>query len=252
MKIYHLVFSPTGGTERAGCALLQGWGEEAETVDLSNRERDFGACCFGPEDLVLISMPSFGGTAPQLALDRLSRVHAEGTPCVLLCVYGNRAYENTLAQMADTAVRCGFRVTAAVSAVAEHSMARKIAEGRPDAGDCAELAGFGRKILEKVQAGDTAAPQIPGKLPEQTGGGAMAPKAGSKCVSCGICAAKCPAGAIDASDPRKTDKHKCIGCMRCVQVCPKQARGLNPVVKAVVPLVLKKACSGKKANELML
>lgn len=253
MKYAQLVFSPTGGTRKAADAMSGVWSGETETVDLSDGKLDFASCHFNKEDLVLIAMPSFGGLAPQPALDRLCQVSAEGTPCVLLCVYGNRAYDNTLAQMEQAAVSCGFRVAAAVGAVAEHSMARKVAAGRPNDADCAELASFAEKIRRKLESGDTSAPAIPGKCPEKQGGGmGIIPKAGSKCVSCGVCAAKCPTGAIDVSDPKKTDKNKCITCMRCVSVCPANARNLNPVIKTVLPLAMKKICSGHKNNELLI
>ena len=67
-------------------------------------------------------MPAFGGAAPQLALDRLSRIHGNGALCVIAAVYGNRAYEDTLVLLEDYAQTAGFQVIAAVSAVAEHSI----------------------------------------------------------------------------------------------------------------------------------
>ena len=48
-------------------------------------------------------MPAFGGAAPQLALDRLSRIRGNGALCVIAAVYGNRAYEDTLVLLEDYA-----------------------------------------------------------------------------------------------------------------------------------------------------
>ncbi|NHJ25561.1 MAG: 4Fe-4S dicluster domain-containing protein [Candidatus Lokiarchaeota archaeon] len=50
----------------------------------------------------------------------------------------------------------------------------------------------------------------------------------SKCVSCGICAEKCPIEAISLIDGIvHDDVHKCIGCGVCVHHCPEDARSLE-------------------------
>ncbi|HPH40786.1 MAG TPA: DUF362 domain-containing protein, partial [Candidatus Fermentibacter daniensis] len=49
-----------------------------------------------------------------------------------------------------------------------------------------------------------------------------------KCVSCGLCAAHCPAGAISLSDgPASISDALCIGCGECIQRCPEGAVGVN-------------------------
>ena len=93
------------------------------------------------EDLAVIAVPSYAGRVPAVAVQRLAAVKGNGARAVLVCVYGNRAYEDTLVELADTAKEAGFRVMAAVSAIAEHSIARQFAAGRPDAEDAQRLAG---------------------------------------------------------------------------------------------------------------
>lgn len=44
----------------------------------------------------------------------------------------------------------------------------------------------------------------------------------------GLCAQKCPAGAIYADQPKLSDKSKCISCMRCVSICPVHAKKASP------------------------
>ena len=122
MKCVQLVFSPTGGTKKVSEAITGAWGGAVETVDLTNAALDFSGIEFQKEDLVLISVPSFGGRVPGLAAERIGMVHGNGACCVLVCVYGNRAYEDTLVELSDIAGKGGFRVLSAVAAVAEHSI----------------------------------------------------------------------------------------------------------------------------------
>ena len=151
---------------------------------------------FEKDSLVLIAMPSFGGVAPGLALERLSMLKGNNAMCVVTAVYGNRAYEDTLLQMQDYAQTSGFQVIAAISAVAEHSIIRKYATGRPNLNDYKELSEFGNRILEKAASGALSTPVVPGNRPYKKAGTGMIPKADATCTSCGLCARKCPSGAI--------------------------------------------------------
>ena len=81
-----------------------------------------------------------------MAVQRLTMLTGQGARAILVCVYGNRAYEDTLVELEDAAKQAGFRVIAAVAAVAEHSIARQFATGRPDAQDKKVLAGFAGQI----------------------------------------------------------------------------------------------------------
>ena len=247
MKTYKIIFSPTGGTVKVADAITKNW-QETETIDLTSRDYNTS---LDADSLALIAMPSFGGLAPQLALDRLAGIAANNTKCAIVAVYGNRAYDDTLIQMKDYAEKAGFRVIAAVSAIAEHSIIHNYAAGRPNAADCDRLAEYGDQILRKAALDPHDIP-VPGNRPYKKAGAAMVPKASSSCTSCGLCAEKCPAGAIDSANPRATDKTKCIGCMRCVSICPAKARSVNPIMTKIAALAIRKACSIPKQNELIL
>ncbi|CDC70431.1 MULTISPECIES: 4Fe-4S binding protein [environmental samples] len=172
---------------------------------------------------------------------------------MLVCVYGNRAYEDTLVELEDTAKQAGFQVIAAVAAIAEHSIAHRYAAGRPDAEDAKQLQAFAGKIQEKLSFGNCAEPKIPGNRPyKKAGGSGMVPKPTKECTNCGLCAKKCPVQAIDPSDPKRTDKDTCISCMRCVSVCPQSARKVNSALLAAVDMALKKVCSDRKEGELYI
>ncbi|XCP84570.1 4Fe-4S binding protein [Roseburia hominis] len=208
----------------------------------------------GNEEIAVIALPSYGGRVPALAAERLKKVQGNGMPCVLLCVYGNRAYEDTLVEMEDLAKACGFSVVAAVAAVAEHSIMHQYAAGRPDATDEKNMKEIGAKILEKL-SGSLVSDSfvIPGNRPyKKAGGVGLVPKADSACVNCGLCANQCPADAIDNTNLKTADKTKCISCMRCVVKCPKNARNVNSAMVAAASLALKKACSVRKECEYYL
>ncbi len=125
MRAVEIIFSPTGGTEKVARIISRRWSGQTETIDLSDPKTDFTKCEIKKEDMVLIAMPSFGGRAPAPAIERLKRIDGNGANCALVCVYGNRAYEDTLAEMEDAAKVCGFRVVSAIAAVAEHSLNSK-------------------------------------------------------------------------------------------------------------------------------
>jgi ferredoxin len=253
MKLYDIVFSPTGGTQKVANCLIGALGGEVTTVDLTDSKQDFNIVSLTKEEVAVISVPSYGGRVPAVAVERLGMIHGNGAKAVLVCVYGNRAYEDTLVELEDTAKQAGFQVVAAVAAIAEHSIARQFAAGRPDAQDAAQLSDFAKQIQHKLSGADASEPVIPGNRPYKKAGGAgMVPKATKECTNCGACAAQCPVQAIDKENPKKVDEKACISCMRCITVCPQSARKVNPVMLSAVSLMLKKVCSERKVCELFL
>lgn len=142
MSVFEIVFSPTGGTEKVSCLVAGALDKNTVTVDLTDSGLDFHEVSMTKDDVAVISVPAYAGRVPAVVVDRLNMVHGNGARAVLVCVYGNRAFEDTLVELEDVAKHAGFRVIAAVAAIAEHSIARQFAAGRPDAQDAAQLAEF--------------------------------------------------------------------------------------------------------------
>ena len=248
MNVVKIVFSPTGGTDKVAHIIGKHWSENPARIDLSDAKADFTKCVITEQDMVLIAMPSFGGRAPAVAIERLSQIAGNGAKCTLVCVYGNRAYEDTLVEMEDAAKGCGFQVVAAIAAVAEHSIMPQYAAGRPDETDQKQLVGFADQIADKTGAVSA----IPGNRPYKKAGGAgLVPKPDKSCVKCGTCAETCPVEAIDTVN-FTADSAACISCMRCMGQCPKNARKVNNMMVSAAALAIKKACSVRKENELFL
>ncbi len=248
MNVVEIVFSPTGGTEKVAHIIGKQWSENLAKIDLSDAKADFSKCKITEQDMVLIAMPSFGGRAPAVAIERLKQIAGNGAKCTLVCVYGNRAYEDTLVEMEDAAKGCGFQVVAAIAAVAEHSIMPQYAAGRPDASDQKQLTDYANQIADKAGIVST----VPGNRPYKKAGGAgLVPKPDKSCVKCGACAETCPVQAIDPVS-FTADSKVCISCMRCMKQCPKNARKVNGLMVSVAALAIKKACSVRKENELFL
>lgn len=253
-RVNRIYFSPTGGTEEVVKLIGAAWEQPQTEIDLTEREKNFSGYHFAKDELCIIGVPAYGGRVPEAALERLSMMRAEGSPAVLAASYGNRAIDDTLMELADALEKRGFVCAAAISAVTEHSIVRKFGAGRPDEADRAELAGFAEKIRERLlNAEEPGRVGVPGNRPyRERGSLPVKPQASRKCTSCGLCAKKCPVGAIPEENPGKTDKKKCISCMRCIGICPNGARGCSPVVMFGAEKKLEKLCGGRRGNQLFL
>ncbi len=250
MKYTQIIFSPTGGTARVSKILADALTTECETIDLMKSEN---AETFGAEDVCVIAMPVFSGRVPAVAVERMKALSANGSRAIIVAVYGNRAIDDALVEMLDEVKACGFKVIAAIKAVAGHSIMRQYGVGRPDAEDKADLQGFAKSILEKLASGKDSEPSVPGNRPYKTPAALpMRPKRNKKCNQCGLCEKQCPVGAIDLTRKNPVDKDLCITCMHCVSICPKQAVKLNPLMVKIAAFTMKKAFVERKTNKLYI
>ena len=250
MRCIEIYFSPTGGTKRVADRLAEGLGEACELVDLCLLEN--APVTMDEQDVAVIAAPVYGGRIPQAAIDRLMGISGNGARAVVVAVYGNRDYEDALLELSDAAKQAGFSVVAGVAAIAEHSIARRFGANRPDEQDAIQLETFARKIRETL-AFELRPVSLPGNRPYKTRSvKSMVPQATEDCNACGICARKCPLGAIDWVKVQTADPEKCIGCMRCIAVCPSHARKGDEQMLQMIEAFLTKTASVRRENELFL
>ena len=247
--IYAMYFSPTGGTKQVMEQLAGGFANQTTLLDITVQPEPLS---LSAEDVCLVGVPSFGGRAPKIALERRESLSGNGAKAVAVVVYGNRHYDDTLLELQDQLEARGCTVIAGVAALAEHSVVREFAAGRPDADDAATLQEFAAAISKKLEKGG-AAVQLPGNRPyKEVGGVPFHPVASERCGGCGTCVAECPAGAIPVDAPHTTDAALCFTCLRCVSKCPAGARALPDAVLQTMAEKLRPVCEMRKENELFL
>ena len=155
MRIFEIIFSPTGGTQKCADIFTAAFGKEVELIDLADFSYDFTATDITSEDICIIAAPAFGGRIPEVAANRLKLIKGNGAKAILMAVYGNREFDDCLVELQDIASENGFVPVAGVGAIAEHSLIRKFGAGRPDASDIEELNTFASRIIEKLNDGIT-------------------------------------------------------------------------------------------------
>lgn len=164
MNITHtrvITFSPTQTSLRVATAVARAWQDlPNDTLDLTCRQLK-SPIRLANDCLAIVSVPVYAGRVAPLALTRLKNVLGDATPAILIVTYGNRDYEDALVELRDVLTAQGFLPLAAGAFIGEHSYSRPgmpIAEGRPDAEDCAKAEAFGREARRKGESVGTLTP----------------------------------------------------------------------------------------------
>jgi len=230
-KIKLVYYSPTGTGKRTVEAIRKGMGIDYDVIDLTLPDSALKSYTIAKDELAIIAAPVYSGRIPQVAVDRIKKVKGDGTPAVLVVVYGNRAFDDALIELKDTTEELGFKAVAGSAFIGQHSFDAEetpIATGRPDGEDIKKAMDFGAKVMEKTK-GLEEIPDLdaPGDRPYRKGGGGdpRSPETDpDSCILCGMCARVCPTGCVEVTDIVKTDKANCTACTACVQNCPIGAR----------------------------
>jgi len=265
-------FSPTGTTKTIAQSIAQGINAESvEMVDITKRSHRESHALTIKDDVVVLATPVYFGRVPEEITSYLRSIKGEQTPVVLVVVYGNRAFDDSLKELHDIAVTDKLIPVAGGAFVAEHSYstsARPIAQGRPDESDIQKAQEFGAAVRGKLQGLKSfeglSSLEIPGQAPyvepvnlnmikQARSSVALTPETDtSKCTQCGQCAEVCPTGAISPDDVTQTDRWQCLICFACVKSCPEEARQMNePSFQAAIQ-ALQQKCQDRKEPEIFL
>ena len=259
-EINLITFSPTCTSKQIGEAIVRGTGiTGVNFVDLTLQTTEQKE--FGSDALAVITVPVYGGHVAPLALERMKDLRADGTPVVIVVVYGNRAYEKALTELDAFVSGLGFKVIAGGTFVGEHSYSSDrypIAAGRPDDDDLKFAEEFGANVRTKLENAADAEhlygvdvqkiqrpkqPFLPllrflRRVIKLRKNGVPMPRTPqvdeNLCTHCGLCVKRCPAGAIVKGEECVTNAEKCIRCCACVKGCPQKARTFDTPFAALL------------------
>lgn len=242
-------FSPAGSTKKVTDYIgeqiakkLQIPCKNLEFTLPSEREKSY---IFGEDELVIVGSPTYAGKLPNKILpDFQTKLTGQNTLAVPVVTFGNRSFDNALAELNSVLSQHGFVPVAGAALVCRHVFLESVATNRPDESDMQEIQNFILRIVSEIDRWREIMNQPEGKSRSLTvEGDANAPyyvplgldhkpvnflkaKPVTKkelCDNCGICATVCPMGSIDADDVT-TVSRICIKCNACIMKCPKQAK----------------------------
>ncbi|NDV65826.1 4Fe-4S binding protein [Bacteroides sp. 224] len=210
---------------------------------------------FNPNDLLIVGMPVYAGRIPVEAAKALQKFKGNHTPAIIVCVYGNRDYDDALLELKDIVTNNGFKTISAGAFIAQHSIFPEVGCNRPDEKDNTFIKHFADQSFELLDSiidiSILSDIKVKGNIPyKQPGSIPLKPKGNSKCNQCGSCVKLCPTQAIPKENPRKTNKDLCISCGRCIVVCPQNARRFGGLLYKVAGKKFVSANSARKEPEV--
>ncbi len=245
-SIWTLYFSPTGSTKTivetlGGVVSGMMETEEPEVVDFTQSHIREKKLTFAEEDIVFIGVPTYAGRVPNKIMPFIAEnLKGNGAYAVPVVTYGNRSFDDSLAEMAELLEGNGFRLLGGGAFPCQHAFAENLATGRPDMMDILQALQLGEAAVNNMASGNVLkAEAFPGNhpvgpyyVPKGTDGQpakflkAKPVTDQAKCTACGICAKACPMSSIDAEAAFEATGI-CIKCQACIKKCPTGAKSFD-------------------------
>ena len=237
-------FSETGNTERAGRLIAKRWDLAGVKTDASDY-RDIDISKISEYDLIALGCPVYNLEIPmpfKAWLDKMPPV--KNIPVASFVTFGGPGdnQHNTACALLKIAsekgaipagmAKFGNMSTYAPTWSLGNSARILKYRHKPDESTYKEIREFAALILKNVKEGRKHEIDTEFNLMAMFSF-LMTPSLSKlmitdhridpdKCIKCGTCVRKCPAGAIDPSN-YNIDPDKCVACMGCVNNCPVQA-----------------------------
>lgn len=230
-KVNLAYFSATGTTAKIVSAIEDGIGAKAKyIINLAAVNEDI--ITIPNDEIVIFGIPVFSGRVPEIARKGLEMIRGNNTSAIIVCVYGNREFDDTLLELKDIVEGKGFYVLSAGAFVAQHSIFPKVAMGRPDTSDLMLAREFGKNSMKAISEHVKKTPlEVNGNHPYRAVKSIpLTPQTDNKCNSCGLCSKQCPVQAIDPENPKRVDKSRCISCAHCISICPKHSKKFGGLI----------------------
>ncbi|MBR3785355.1 MAG: EFR1 family ferrodoxin [Firmicutes bacterium] len=242
-SIWTLYFSPTGSTKTiidtiGGVVSGMLETEEPIVVDFTQPHMREKKLTFAEEDIVFVGVPTYAGRVPNKIMPFIAEnLAGNGAYAVPVVTYGNRSFDDSLAELADLLEGNGFRLLGGGAFPCQHAFAENLATGRPDMMDVLQALQLGEAVANHLASGTVLkAEAFPGNhpagpyyVPKGTDGQpakflkAKPVTDQEKCTQCGICAKACPMGSIDPAEKFEATGI-CIKCQACIKKCPVDAK----------------------------
>lgn len=241
MKIQAYYFSPTGGTLQVLRDFAEPLGRQMLSVEYHSytlpEERE-NMPRFDEDDVIVWATPVYAGRIPNKTLDYVRQaLHADGNPAIALVTFGNRAYDNALAELVGLMREGGMKPVGAAAVVTRHAFSDTLGAGRPGRQDLTRLYDFAVQVagraLAVMQGKNIPDLTVPGEAhPEKyysplktnnapAGFLKAKPSCDSdRCTRCGECMHVCPMGSIHDHGGVPSFDGICIKCQACRRTCP--------------------------------
>ena len=229
-----LFFSGTGNSKYCADFLAHHLGEEA--IDLSQRIKAKDYSPFESEKSYIICAPTYAWRMPAVVSELLSKVPLKGSSdvyFVMTCggqIGKSEKYNKAFCEKIGKNYKGTLKVKMAENYLAMFSVTDEkeeellMKEADVTLGNAAGIIASGGQ-LPTVEEGAIGI-LLSGKVNEMFNKFYLDDKkfyVKDSCVSCSLCATKCPLGNIELKDGKPVWKGNCTHCMACISSCPKEA-----------------------------